>query len=408
MSKTLTPSPPLTREPKTIDSPVEYFQSAQRLHGFLLKRHWISGAVWGPDSGVRFNARIGRFIKGYLNFLPWKDEYAYIQSQTYWILSNWLMFDLTGNAEFECLALQGTEFVCSKQRPEGYWEYPNPEWKDRIATVEGCLGTLALLESYRRTDRQEFVDAAKTFYQYLVEQIGFRQQTDPTMLAVNYFARTEGSGGGVPNNSTLLLWMLAELARSTRDEKYLEYCAPMVTWLRHVQMPNGELPYSLGNVPEKDRTHFLCFQYNAFEFLDLVHYYQLTDDQNVLPTIERLAGFLAGGFAETGACRFDCKRSTPEVNYYSIALASALSQAHQMGFGTDSPHVQRAWRRVLSNQRADGGFQFFSRFNYGFLSDRRSYPRNLSMMLYHLLSEAKAHSREIENGQSFASGPSRK
>ena len=376
----------------TIDSPNVLFQSAQRLHGYLLKRHWQSGAVYGPDSGVRFNARVGRFIKGYLSFLPWSDNYAYIQSQTYWILSNWLMFDLTGDEVFENLALQGTEFVCAKQRPEGYWEYPNPEWKNRIATVEGCVGSLALLESFRRTNRPEFLQAAKGFYQFLVEHIGFRQQPNGEMLAVNYFAHADGGSGGVPNNATLLLWMVAELARATDDRNYLEYGAPMVNWLKHVQLPTGELPYALGKEPGTDRLHFLCFQYNAFEFLDLVHYYELTDDQEVLPVMESLANFLAGGFTDSGACRFDCDCQTPEVNYYTIVLARALSRAQQMGIGTFSELIQPAFHHALAQQRPDGGFKFFSRFNYGLLADRRSYPRNLSMMLYHLLSEAKSQS----------------
>ena len=390
MSNAISPAMKLAEIPEATVSTEALLQSARSLHGYMLKRHWQSGAVVGPDSGVRFNARVGRFIKSYLGFLSWSDEYAYIQSQTYWILSNWLMFDLTGNAQFEKLALQGTEFVCEKQRPEGYWEYPNPEWKNRIATVEGCVGTLALLEGYRRTDRQDFLDAAKGFYQYLVEQIGFRQQPDGDMLAVNYFAHADRGGGGVPNNATLLLWMLAEFYRVTKDESYLEYCPAMVNWLKHVQLPSGELPYALGSEPAKDRTHFLCFQYNAFEFLDLVHYHQLTDDPEMLPVLQRLAKFLAGGFTDSGACRFDCHSATPEVNYYTIALARALSQARQMGIGPDSATVQRAYQHALSQQRSDGGFRFFSRFNYGVLSDRRSYPRNLSMMLYHLLSEAKS------------------
>jgi hypothetical protein len=41
----------------------------------------------------------------------------------------------------------------------------------------------------------------------------------------------------------------------------------------------------------------------------------------------------------------------------------------------------------LSQQRQDGGFAFYSRHNYGFLRDTRSYPRYLSMILNHLLRE---------------------
>ena len=57
--------------------------------------------------------------------------------------------------------------------------------------------------------------------------------------------------------------------------------------------------------------------------------------------------------------------------------------------GDFDPLVSRAYRWVLSNQRPDGRFAYHSRANYGVLSDRRSYPRYLSMMLFHLLLEAE-------------------
>ncbi len=392
MFDTSTPTTEMHQDRRISTVSAPYLDSAKRLHRYLLDHHWQSGAVRGPDSGVRFNARVGRFIKGYLRFLPWSDNYTYIQGQAYWILSNWQLFDITGNAEFKNLALQGAEFVNEQQRPEGYWEYPNPEWKTRIATVEGCFGSLALLESYRRSGQTEFVEAAKNFYRYLIEHIGFRRQSDPNMLAINYFAHKDHEHGGVPNNSTLLLWTLAELAQATGDEQYLEFCTPMVNWLSHVQLPSGELPYALGRTAEKDRNHFLCFQYNSFEFMDLVKYHRLTGDEAVLSMIEQLAVYLSSGFTDSGACRFDCNSPTPEVNYYTVALARALSEAQQFGLEINSSLFQRAYQHALSQQRADGGFRFFSRFNYGFLADRRSYPRNLSMMLYHLLGEAKSQS----------------
>ena len=385
MSKTT--SPKTTNVPLT---PESKFSSAERLHSYLLQQHWQNGAVYGPDSGVRFNARIGRFIKGYLSFLPWSDNYAYIQSQAYWIFSNWLMHDLTGDSQFENLAIQGTDFVNAHQTPNGYWKYPNPEWKHRIATVEGCIGSLALVESYRRTGQQKYLDGAEKFYQYLLSEIGFRKQDHPSMLAVNYFAGTPGDGGGVPNNSTLLLWMLGELFDATGRQEYLEHCQPMINWLEHVQLDSGELPYALGKTAEKDRVHFLCYQYNAFEYLDLAHYYSRTKNQTVLSIIERLASYLSNGFTNRGACRYDCQQATPEVNYYTISLARALSHSQKMAFTNCPEEIQKAYQRALSHQRTDGGFRFFSRYNYRILEDRRSYPRNLSMMLYHLLSQIKA------------------
>jgi hypothetical protein len=68
-------------------------------------------------------------------------------------------------------------------------------------------------------------------------------------------------------------------------------------------------------------------------------------------------------------------------------VARALSQATAVGIADYRPLAERAYRRVLSQQQEDGGFRFYSRANYGLLSDRRSYPRYLCMILFHLLDE---------------------
>jgi len=106
-----------------------------------------------------------------------------------------------------------------------------------------------------------------------------------------------------------------------------------------------------------------------------------------LPLLERLGRYLSRGVTESGACRFDCQHETPEVVYYGAALAAALSRATSMELGDYSELAARAFQRVLSLQRNDGNMQYYSTRNYGWLSDRRSYPRYLSMILYHLLLE---------------------
>lgn len=390
MSNTLTSGTESTSQVSGRLSDSTFMDTSSRLHDYMFREHWKDGAVRGPDSGIRFNARIGRFIKGYLNFVPWDDNYTYIQGQSYWIRSNWLMHELTGDEKFRQIAVQGSEFVYRKQRPEGYWEYPNPEWKSRIATVEGCFGSLAMLESYRHTRREEFLESALKFYEYLLEHIGFRRQPDSQMLAINYFAHRDREAGGVPNNSTLLLWTLAELAQATGDSGYMDYCPPMIRWLEHVQLPTGELPYDLGKTAATDRNHFLCHQYNSFEFMDLVYYTRLTGDDSVRPIMENLACFLANGLTGSGFCRYNCHSDTPEVTYYTVALGRALATALEEGVDIDPELPGRLFHRVLPTQRDDGGFQFFSRYNYRILADRRSYPRNLAMMLYHFLSQANS------------------
>jgi hypothetical protein len=78
-----------------------------------------------------------------------------------------------------------------------------------------------------------------------------------------------------------------------------------------------------------------------------------------------------------------------------MAAGTALRRATELDIGDYSSLADRALKRVLSQQREDGGIAFYSQGNYGFLTDRRSYPRYLSMILYHMLltlSLSAAHS----------------
>ncbi len=359
-----------------------------RLHKHLQKMHWTGEAITGPDPGIRFNARIGRFVKGYLNFLPWRDNLIYAQAQKYWIVANWFMHDLefTGASENREFAINCTDFLCRIQRPQGYWEYPNPEWRGRIATVEGNYASIGLLETFNRTQDVKLLQGAKKWVDYAIEHIGF--QEDGEFLAINYF----GNYGTamVPNNSASAVRVFAMLAKAAHDDRYLEKCRPMVRWLNHVQLASGELPYYVRPPQEEgkaDRIHFLCHQYNAFEFLNLADYYDISGDREILPVLQKLAKYLAIGITATGACRYTCGKEFPEVAYYTTALGAALRRATCMDFGNYSTLADKAYSRLLSQQKRDGNFAFYSRKNYGFLSDKRSYARYLAMILYHLLLE---------------------
>jgi hypothetical protein len=343
-----------------------------------VRQHWNGEALEGPDSGIRFNSRIGRFVKSYSRFLPWSDRMIYFQAQAYWIKANWLLADM-GNREAERIALGCTEFVLSQQQPEGFWEYPNPEWKGRIATVEGCYGALGLLSTYERVRKQSLLHGAEKWYDFACHEIGF--QGSEGDLAINYFYQKHGAK--VPNNSTLALKMFAHLFGATGNHKFLSPCPGMVNWLGRVQLHTGELPYSLEG--PRARVHFLCYQYNAFELLDLLDYYRITADEHIVPIVKKLAGYLAGAVTPSGSVRFSCRRNQPEVLYYAAAVAAALSESAFHKVAPYADFASRAYEWVLEQQRKDGGFQFFSRGNYGILSDRRSYPRNLAMVLYHLL-----------------------
>ena len=91
----------------------------------------------------------------------------------------------------------------------------------------------------------------------------------------------------------------------------------------------------------------------------------------------------------SGAVRASCDSVNPEVLYYADAVGMALHTVSAYGWADYAALADRTFAFVLSRQREDGGFRYFSRRDYGVLSDRNEYPRYLAMTLYHLSERAR-------------------
>jgi hypothetical protein len=357
-------------------------EAAVRLYEHLATRHVREdGAFVGPDPGVSINLRVTRFIKSYLRALPWQDRLYYLQGQAYWIWDNLELALLTGEKRYKDAALRCAEVVASRQTDEGWWHYPQAEWRNRVATVEGCFGSMCLLMGFELSQDERLLDGAKRWYGFMVDKVGF-QDYDADSRAVNYFSNV--GRGLVPNNSTLALWFAAALSKAAGDTRYLEHCPAMVSFLARCQADTGELPYVLESEHGPGRLHYLCFQYNAFQFLDLVEYYRIARDEQALAVMKRLAEFLSNGLTDSGDARHDCDADRPVMHYFTAAVSAALARAGELDLCDCSRIAARGYSRLLHLQKADGGFDY-SLGDYGILSDRRSYPRNQAMILKHLL-----------------------
>jgi hypothetical protein len=367
-----------------------YFQAAVKLHRYLVSANWDGMALVGPDVGVRFNLRVGRFIKSYLPSLPWNDSLYYLQSQGYWVLGNWRLFLLTGEASYQQYAMRCSEQMLERQRSDGAWDYPNREWKGRVATAEGTWGSLGLLETYRRTKDVKFLAGALRWRRFLVDEVGFEQIGDE--LAVNYFWNRPTSR--VPNNSAFVLRFLAELAHLTGERAYMHPCPGLVTFLSRAQKPTGEFPYMVKGRAEgvKCWEHFQCYQYNAFQCLDLMRYYELTSDAALPPLVASCLRFLRSGVEADGHSAFQCGSRYREITYHTAVLGASFATAGCLGFSGYEVFAERTFSYLLQLQRPDGSFPH-SHGDYHFLSDRRSYPRVLAMILVHLVKgyEAARH-----------------
>lgn len=359
-------------------------RAAVRLRDYLVTDHWTGKSLSGPDPGVRFNARIYRFAKSYLRALPWDDDRTYAQAQKYWIQANLggLRLGLFDQSS-EDIVRATAEYLRGAQTAAGYWEYPNPEWAGRIATVEGNYATVGMLYAAEAFSDPALVEAAIAWHDYAVTHIGF--QRDGDTLAINYFGNLRG--GRVPNNSASAVRAFAMIAAATGDERFLETVPPMIRFMAETQLEGGELPYAVrGQYTNADRYHFLCYQYNAFEYMNLVAYQDVSGDDTIEPILSKLATYLESAFTRRGTARYNCHQDDPEVVYYTIACSRALRIAQSRGEVGASDLADRSLEQGLARQRGNGSFPY-SFGNYGILHDLRSYPRYQAMILAHLVEE---------------------
>ncbi|MGH9451002.1 MAG: hypothetical protein ACRD11_10735 [Terriglobia bacterium] len=356
--------------------------AAQRLHTYLERRHLHAGVLRGPDPGVRFNLRAWRFFKSAFDFLPWRDDYIFTQTQGYWTLANWLLHKATGDEHYRDLAMRCASAILQRETPQGTWRYPLPERKHLIATLESMWGACTLLAAYAREPRPEFAEGAVRAADFITDRIRF--QAHDGGEAINYFDRPRGK---VPNNSVTAVWFYLRMWKATSDARFLAHVPALVHFVEAVQLPTGEIPYIVEGPNEKARVHYLCFQYNAFQFLYMAWAERLAPGTWKSDTLAGLARFIRGGVQANGACANNCGAVAvdgPEVDYYTAALGAALHDAWQRGFWPDNEPSQRCYDRVLARQKPDGGFGF-STADYRVLRDNLSYPRQQAMTLFNLL-----------------------
>ena len=361
----------------------ELIKSAEKLYKYILDRHWDGSGLIGPDPGLRFNFRLWRFVKSYTPFIPYNDNYYFLQCQGYWVFDNALMYQILHDDKYLKIIKLTADRILSRQSEKGFWLYPMPEWKGRVATVEGNYGARALLKAHTLLKDEKYLEGALKWHKFLTTRAGFLKYRDS--LAINYFAGINGRL--VPNNATLALAFLAELFDVTGLQEHLVYSEEMIKFIGYTQKENGELPYAFATDEIPGREHFLCFQYNSFQLMDLASFYQSTKNSDVFRIMSKMADFLSGGVDIDGHCNYNCFKSKPVVPYYTGAIGAALCTAQKLGIADYSGLYEKAYRFLLSQQSKNGAF-YYSKNNYGILKDRRSYPRYLVMILKHLLMKA--------------------
>ncbi|MDC0527071.1 hypothetical protein OAO35_03900, partial [Euryarchaeota archaeon] len=302
--------------------------------------------------------------------------------QGYWIINNWKFFELTSRIEYARKSLETSKKLASKQSVEGCWKitHGNKKWRGVVSTVDNTFAALGLLETYKVTKSEEFLKSAEAWANYLIQNVGFHKYDYG--YSIKYFSGKPSPA--VPNNNTLVLWFLAELSNVTRNIEYIRFNERIIDFLEKVQKETGELPYSVESSEVVGKEHYICFQYNAFELIDLLNFYRISPVKKLDRIIIRLSKFLLQAFDEKGASKFDCSHSFPNIFYYTSKVISALLLSKKFGFIDNVPFINNSLNLLLSNQNIDGSFPY-STNEYMFFKDKRFYPKESNFILSALL-----------------------
>ena len=139
----------------------------------------------------------------------------------------------------------------------------------------------------------------------------------------------------------------------TNDFRFTETTCWYYDFISRAQKPSGEFPYtvSVGGKTRSARPHFQCYQYNAFECLNLMRYHGLSRDDSALSLISRQLDFLSGGLGGDGHASYDCGERRRSVTYHSAALAAAFAEAGRLGMAGYEVLSERAYSYVLRLQQ---------------------------------------------------------
>jgi hypothetical protein len=285
------------------------------------------------------------------------------------------------------------DYLLAHQRPDGAWSWGGNA--RQVATFEGNAATIGLLQAYWATGRAQYADGARRWIEYLLAREAFRPIGDGVYAP--YWSHRDIV---VPNVSAEILWVLSEVNKVWPVAGVEDLAGALVRFLTNVQRSSGELPYRIANVSATERVHYLCYQYNAFEFLAIARFAENTGNLAALPLLHHLATFLLGGVGPNDSSRASCLFAYPELDYYSAALALALRRAEPFIGAEARAKANNLTNRLLSVQRADGSFSHSRRdYSLPFLSDRRSYPRTQAIVGYALAAIGGLGANRLALGQ---------
>jgi hypothetical protein len=372
--------------------------AALRLYRKLSQSYLDASGLYGPDE-YPFTWEAGAIMQFYplyrtltgLGLLRY-PRYRYVQGQAYWIIANLFLYKSLEESKYLDLAIATGRQLVNTQNPDGSWINPLPGWQDRISTVYCSWGGLALVKLYNATRDDEYLAAAVSWKECMLQKVGTCHTTlsDKDLELIQYFYPTET--GACPNASTLALAFLSNLARHLTSSDQL-LMRKLLSSIGKLQLTTGEIPYT------EHRVHYQCQSYNAFEFVDLFEYARNSNSTEVIRILKGLADFLCKGVSQSGQVGYSCSNVYPEVLYHSLIVAAALHYASLL-FG-DRKYAAARHRIIDRIVRGSGLMPLYhgvSKFGPVKVKDRAFFARQTTYSLVSLLRIALIPRMEFLNG----------
>jgi len=325
-----------------------------------------------------------------LGFLRY-PRYRYVQGQAYWIIANLFLYKGLGEPKYLDSAVATGRQLVSSQNPDGSWTNPLPGWQDRISTVYCSWGGLALAKLYNATRDDEYLAAAVSWKECMLQKVGTYHTTvgGKDLELIQYFHPTNKIA--CPNASTLALAFLSNLARylTESDQRLMRN---LLTSIGSMQLTTGEIPYT------EHRLHYQCQSYNAFEFIDLFEYVRNQGSTEAIRVLKGITDFLLQGVSQGGQVGYSCISEYPEVSYHTLIVAAALHYASLL-FG--DPSYAAARNRIIARIVRGSGLMPLrhgvSRLGPAKVKDRAFFARQTTYCLVSLLRIALVPQMELLN-----------
>jgi len=331
---------------------------------------------YGPQPYASFLGRVSLLVNNFSCLLKSKNRLGSLNSASSCASAidlNISLYNLTNNKENLIYAEKGVNWLLNNQKEGGFWFFNKFEGKGvRIQTVDNAHGALSLLRFFRLTKQKKVLRSALSFCEYIRNE--GRVEYGNRKVFYKYYLDGEYENLRVTNISCLLISLFTEAYRLTKKEKYIDWANELVPFIKEMQRPDGELCYS------SNREQYQGPQYNAFQFIFLSSYYNITRNKIIDRVMRRMSSYLINSVNDDGSIKYGnigwgYNSDGRSAYYHSFAVSKAIRISDQL-FGTsNNKHIFQTTMFGLRSFNTEGSYPYGKATLFGLIDDIVPYPR---------------------------------